>query len=333
MKKPLPLIVFFIFLALAFFVTRFAEETEAAAPKVSIRPITYRQWPNSLLMSNGQIEVVIVPAIGRVMQMRFVGEQDGPFWENAEWFGKSPDSASSTWGNFGGDKTWPAPQSEWPKITPRAWPPPVAFDSMPVKAEVKGENVELVSPVDPHFGIRTRRTVSLDARRPMVVIKTEYEKVEGAPRSVAIWIITQLKEAAAIFVPLPDQTINADGYVKHSKELPATLKRMGNLLFLTRDPKISTKIGTDAGTLVWMDAKHIVQIDSPRVAGATYTHKNSSAEVYTNADPLPYVELEMLGPLHELKVGDRIERTNTYTLARRSAKTVDEEVNKALKLK
>ena len=48
-------------------------------------------------------------------------------------------------GNFGGDKTWPAPQSDWPKLTPRPWPPPVAFDSLPVQATVDGFVVKLIS--------------------------------------------------------------------------------------------------------------------------------------------------------------------------------------------
>ena len=113
------------------------------------------------MLSNGKIEIVIVPAIGRVMQMRFVGEEDGPFWELPELYGKAPDPEAKTWLNFGGDKTWPAPQSEWPRITPRSWPPPQAFDAMPVEAIVKegnqGSEVELRSPVDPHYGIRTHR--------------------------------------------------------------------------------------------------------------------------------------------------------------------------------
>ena len=51
------------------------------------------------------------------------GEKDGPFWENPALFGKAPDPGSKEWLNFGGDKSWPAPQIDWPNTTPRAWPP------------------------------------------------------------------------------------------------------------------------------------------------------------------------------------------------------------------
>jgi len=294
----------------------------ATAPHISVKRAIYHQWPDSLILSNGQVEAVVVPAIGRVMQFRFVGEEDGPFWENAELFGKSPDPASQTWGNFGGDKTWPAPQSDWPKVTPRSWPPPQAFDSMPVKAEVKQiakeEVIELVSPIDPHFGIRTRRLIKLDAKRPLMTITTTYEKVEGPPMTVAVWTITQLKDPLEVSVPLPKTPIFSEGYTKQSKELPANLNRNGQVLSMTRSTKLSTKIGTDADALIWVGEKHILRIDSPRVASSAYPDQGSSAEVYTNPDPLKYVELEMLGPLNQMKAGDRIERANTYTLMRKS---------------
>jgi hypothetical protein len=64
----------------------------------------------------------------------------------------------------------------------------------------------------------------------------------------------------------------------------------------------------------------MVRIDSPRIAAGGYPDQGSSAEVYTNPNPLRYVELEMLGPLATLNVGDKIERTNTYTLFRRTGR-------------
>ena len=64
----------------------------------------------------------------------------------------------------------------------------------------------------------------------------------------------------------------------------------------------------------------MLRIDSGRVAGAEYADQGSSAEIFTSRDPLGYVELETFGPLTTMKVGDRIERTNRYTLSRRKQK-------------
>src|SRR5438105_557564 len=76
----------------------------ADAAAVHIRKTVYHGWPEALTVSNGKVEAVVIPAIGRVMQFRFAGEKDGPFWENRSLDGKNPDSQSAEWINFGGDK-------------------------------------------------------------------------------------------------------------------------------------------------------------------------------------------------------------------------------------
>jgi hypothetical protein len=290
----------------------------------------YHGWTNSIWISNGKVETIIVPAIGRVMQFRFVGAADGPFWENELMFGKAPDPASQDWSNFGGDKTWPAPQTDWPKVTPRAWPPPVAFDSLPVEAQVDGWEVTLVSPVDPHYGIRARRDIKLIADQPVMTITTTFEKVSGLPRHVSVWVITQLKHPLFACATLPDQPRFMGGYVLQSDQRPPDLKVMDNLLSLTRDPKASHKVGTDAGTLIWVGTRDVLRIDSPRVWAVEYPDEGSSAEIYTNADPLSYVELEMLGPLQPMRKGDQITRRCTYTLHRRTEPEPEMEVRKLL---
>jgi hypothetical protein len=290
----------------------------------------YHGWANSIFLSNGRVEAVIVPAIGRVMQFRFAGEEDGPFWENRTLDGIKPEPESKEWGNFGGDKTWPAPQSDWPKVTPRAWPPPVAFDSMPVQATVDGFLVKLISAVDPHYGIRAYREINLALDRPVMTITTTYEKVRGQPFRVGVWVITQLKDPVIACASLPEFERFRDGYYRQSDELPANLKVENELLSLTRDPKASHKIGTDAGTLFWVGKHAMLRIDSPRQILGQYPDDGCSAEIYTNPNPLGYVELEMLGPLTKMVVGDSITRTSRYTLLRRTEVDPELEVRKLL---
>jgi hypothetical protein len=52
--------------------------------------------------------------------------------------------------------------------------------------------------------------------------------------------------------------------------------------------------------------------------------------VYTNADPVPYVELETFGPLQTLNPGEKMSATNTYRIARRTAADVDTDVRALL---
>lgn len=275
----------------------------------------YHGWTGSYFLRNPQAEVVIVPAVGRIMQFRFFGE-DGPFWENEQLEGKLPDPVSSEWGNFGGDKTWPAPQADWPSIATRAWPPPPAFDSMPVEGRILGNAVEMISPVDPHYGIRTRRLVQLDPAKPVMKVTTVFEKSTGAPRKVGVWVVTQCKEPRLIRIPVPKPTIFEKGYNLQCDHVPPSLEREGDTMTMLRDAATPHKIGNDSGVLEWIGRKVSLRIESPRVAGADYPDNQSSAEVYTNPDPLPYIELELLGPVKKLSPGDRISQTSAYTLFR-----------------
>lgn len=78
----------------------------AEPPATSAQWIDYRGWSNSIVLSNGVVEATVVPAIGRIMQFRFLDEADGPFWENPALFGRKP--AANSWdtpGSFGGAQT------------------------------------------------------------------------------------------------------------------------------------------------------------------------------------------------------------------------------------
>jgi hypothetical protein len=284
----------------------------------SVQHIDYKGWKDSLLLSNGLVEAVVVPAIGRVMQLRFVGEKDGPIWENPALSARNAARDAEEWANYGGDKTWPSPQSGWERAAGRGWPPPQAFDGLPAEARIEGNSaVTLLSPVEPGYGIRARRRIELAADRPVLIITTTYDKISGPPAEVAVWVITQLKDPAMVCAPLAEASGNGQGFVPQSDELPAGLHVADRLLSLTRDPRQNHKIGMRAATLVWVGATELLRIDSSLVAGAKYPDDGCSAEVYTNADPLRYVELELLGPLTRLAVGEKIERVSTYTLSRR----------------
>jgi hypothetical protein len=147
---------------------------------------------------------------------------------------------------------------------------------------------------------------------------------------VAVWVITQLGDPKKVYMPIPRQSLFPEGYNKQSGALPANLKVEGGILTCTRSPKQSTKIGSDAEEMIWGDSKWILQIDAPRGAQGEFPDNGSSAEIYTNPDPLKYVELETLGPMSRLKPGERISRTQTYRLYRRSEAPLDEQVKALL---
>lgn len=290
----------------------------------------YQGWADSILVSNGRVEAIIVPAIGRIMQFRFSGETEGPFWENEALAGQAPNPSSTNWMNFGGDKTWPAPQAEWGYVTPREWPPPAGFDAVPVEAVVDGWKVKLISPVDENYGIRTIREISLGLDTPVMTVRTTYEKVEGGPVMASVWVITQLKDPLVACTRIPHTSLYREGFQLMSEETPPSLRLRDGILYVERDPKAPHKVGMDAGSLLWVGEKEMLRIDSSRLPQQTYPDRGASAEIYTNPDPLRYVELEVLGPIHKMTAGSKIYRTSTYTLKRRTEVDLELEIRKEL---
>jgi len=154
--------------------------------------------------------------------------------------------------------------------------------------------------------------------------------VRGQPVSVSVWVATQLKDPELVCVPARRSKRMAHGYVVLSPQPPPSLRVHKNLLTLRRDRWVPYKIGTQASDLIWVGAHALLHIHSPRVKVVVYPDKDSSAEVFTSPDPLRYVQLSTLGPLYILRPGDRIERTNTYTLYRRGDRPPEEQARRIL---
>jgi len=296
---------------------------------VTVTRIHYHGWPDSYLIANALVEAVVVPAVGRVMQLRLAGDRQGTFWENRSLDGQLHNAASDQWMNFGGDKCWPAPQAAWGKQQGRDWPPPPAFDSRPMTA-VAGEcGLTLTSAIDPDYGIEVVRHVELEAGRPAMRISTEFRKIHGDAVRVGVWTITQMREPDRVSILLPAMSKFADGYIRLMESAPAELKIDGRLLSFVRHATAHVKIGTEAASLAWVGTNSVVRIDVERKPGE-YPGDGCVTEVYTNPGTLSYVELETLGPLTAVHSGDRIELTTVYTILPRSTADPEEEARKAL---
>jgi hypothetical protein len=298
---------------------RAAQETPPAPDPVGFLVRTnYHGWEQVILVSNGRVEAIIVPQVGRVMQFRLAGAEDGAFWENPELWGKLADPHSTNWANFGGDRVWPAPQVEWKDHMKHEWPPPAGFDGLPYTVKLDGFVVTLTSAVDPTYGIRVQREIRLDLNEPVMTIATTFTKVEGTSLRVAVWVVTQVKNPVAVYSLMPQPSRFREGFHLLSDDRPTHLRLGPGWLALTRDPKKGYKVGTDGGTMLWMGDNDVLRIDSPRLPLADYPDQGCSVEIYTNPDPQAYVELEALGALRRMKKGDQIGQRSTYTLLKRT---------------
>jgi len=304
---------------------------ETSASRVTVEALPYRGWKDALRISNGRIEAVVVPAIGRVMRFGWVGDKENVLWENALLDGSSVVAADGTWKNFGGDKVWPSPQSDWPRMTAQAWPPPSGFDSLPYTAKVIDHSIVLTSTVDAHYGIQTVRRISMAPDSAVMTIASEFHKVNGMPIETGIWVITQVADAERVYALLPARSAFDQGYVQLSEAAPASLKRSGQLLSMSRHKNENVKIGMDSRSMLWVGAKNVLLFDTQGVGG-TFPDNGCRTAIYTNADPVPYIEMETMGPLMKMKTGDVSAWSGTYTLIRRTQPTADAEAAKVFGL-
>ena len=317
----------------------------------------YHGWDNSVSLNNGVVEAVIVPTVGRVQQFRFVGDTNGALWENPRTLGRAP-TGSGFYPNFGGDKAWPSPQSEW------GWPPPRGFDGSVCTASFTNrvvmlvtaytyangstDNVDsytitngivtLVTPVDATYGIRTTRIIELLANAPEMRVRTVFERTaESSKTNLGVWIDCQATVASEsrCYVPVPKSSIFPNGYTttgsaQFTAALPLGFTNANGLIsFGVNSDRVNHKVGFDGSTLLLVGPSLSLRLDTPRVPGATYPDGNSSTEVYT-AGADHYFELEMLGPLAALPVGGKIEYVMTYSLSHRTEATTDAEAKKIL---
>ena len=309
------------------------DSTSSQGAGVSISRISWHGWPNCLLIQNGIVEAVIVPSIARVMQFRLLGDTVGAFWENRALDGRlhpsvAHQSLGDQWLNFGGDKCWPAPQASWTQQQGRYWPPPVAFDSQPMEATTAEGSAVLSSSIDPAFGIQIVRHVELVPGRPVMRIRSEFRKLAGSPVKVGVWTITEMQEPERVLILLPEQSKLANGYVRLMGAEPADLKIEEGVLSFVRHPLELVKIGTDGASMIWVGKTCVVRIDAEQGPGE-YPDGGCVTQAYTNPDPLRYVELETIGPLQTMSVGDLIQRTAVYTVWLRSIPDSKAEVIKA----
>jgi len=158
------------------------------------------QWKgrDAYLLTNGNTEAVIVPALsGRLMVLRFVGGT------NVLW--NSPNGTvfkKGEWANWGGEKVWPSPQSDWALFNNPAWPPHQTYDGLPHRARVlSGRRLETVGPVMAGWGVRARRVIAFDPATGELVISTTFTKVAGEPRFIAAWNVVQVPPPDVIYIP------------------------------------------------------------------------------------------------------------------------------------
>ncbi len=180
--------------------------------EATIEQVNFMGWDDGLRLSNGRVSLVAVPSIGGRVIACSLGDFQY-FYIDPELAGQRFTAAQHVergpygWKNYGGDKTWPAPQGwrgphEWPG------PPDPVLDGGPftvIDSHVEAGLATLAmrSPPDPYTGTQITRRLTLAANSSTVQLHIEMTNLGDQPVRWAIWDIAQL-DARRGDPPQPD---------------------------------------------------------------------------------------------------------------------------------
>ena len=258
-------------------------------------------------LSDTASEAIVVPELGRVMSYGLVG---GP---NLLYVDPKMQPKTDQWANFGGDKMWPAPQSEWGVWQKSGgWPPPHEIDGAPHQYEVlSGGKLKTISAVHPGTGLRAVRVYSFNEKGEFVIEQT-LEKWRGGAARHSIWSITQIATPDAIFLPTDPNSAYRDNFLfidAKRKDLSATVAVSPTLLRVLPSNKNSYKIGVDAPRNMIASVKDgVAFVQKAGHPNGDYPDGASGAgfgvELYNNVAPA-YNELELLSPLRVYRASEK----------------------------
>jgi hypothetical protein len=280
-----------------------AASISAAGAAVTVSTINYRGWTGAYQLSNGKVDLVFVPQVGRIMRFGYVGDRN-MLWENEALIGTvpGPGDKETEWLNYGGDKLWPAPQERW------AWPPDPVLDHGLQTVQVMPDNSLSVStPASEKTSIRFSRNIALDPHGDTVTISNTMTNTGAQDVEWSIWEVTQVNDPDRMHIGLNRRGHFAGGYYVFGGNEPEEgfFHASRGAGILKRNPRKTCKIGADApaGVISADEGSMRLTVSLPYVQGAHYPDSGCGQEIYTNNDPNKYVELELLSPLKTLAPG------------------------------
>lgn len=288
----------------------------------------YEAWR----LTDGKTEATVVPALGRVMSFKLVGGDEW-LWSAIEGSGKPVKWGA--WTNWGGDKTWLAPQSRWGDFgSSNGWPPPREWDQMPFGAQVlSGGKLKIWSPVS-SAGWRISRIFYHDDNGEFVVEQTVH-KLHGDTQAASIWSVTQIggDKIDAVFLPRTASSSYEDGFVWLSKERDRVAPQAVLPRVLAVKPTLigSYKIGTDAprAALAAMRGDWAFVQRAPRPDGIYPDGQDGKsgtpAQLFGLGDAkMNYLEVELLSPLLEFPAASQETHTVRWSIEQLPSANADD---------
>ena len=205
-----------------------------AAAGCRIEEVDFHGW-QAIRLSNGIVELVAVPDIGGRIMALDLGAY--PYlWFDRNLAGKlfsaeenQGDGGIGSWNNYGGDKTWPAPQG-WERADQWHGPPDAVLDTGRYTLETLdggggAASIRMSSAPDPRSGVQISRQCTLHPGGGRVSLHLEMTNISDQERTWSIWDVVQVdatsrdasgeesyNEQAWLYIPTNPDSRFARGY-------------------------------------------------------------------------------------------------------------------------
>jgi hypothetical protein len=260
-------------------------------------------------LTNGLISLDVLTGAGpRIVRLAAFGKEN--------LFADIPASVSTPYGEYhyrGGHRLWHAPEA-----LPRTYIP----DDGGVSIELLTNGVRMTGPVETGTGITKIIEIHLLAGRPVVIVQHSLRNDGPWPVELAPWAVTMFRLGGVVILPQPVGAPSQNSFINNRILALWPYSKINDPRLLLRDDFILIhafphpspfKIGyfnPNGWMAYWLDGVLYRKTYSV-FSGAAYPDGGCNAESYCNDQ---FVELESLGPLIRLGVGEAAYLSETWEL-------------------
>jgi hypothetical protein len=300
--------------------------------KASIQKIVYKGWIDSYRISSGDYSLVVVPEIGgRIMEYSFNGEN--VIWEDFSLYGITF-PITNEWHNYGGSKTWIAPQTLW------GWPPDPMMDYGKCNAEVINADdgsqlLRVTGAPSLKLGTLITKDISLNDSGE-ALIKQSIRNISDKPITCGVWGISYMRTPSLVAFPVKPKSKFPNGVAYFNAESKSSKQfSVKDGICITNYQGEQCLIGSDSDGpwMVWFkDQTAYIKIFDAMEKGFEYPNGGCSVQVLTGDSKSGYLEMEIYGPITKLKPGEFVSSTERWRIQELSQPVYDETgVVKAIK--
>jgi hypothetical protein len=297
---------------------------------LKIEKQSFKGWPNSWLVTNGEVDLVVTSDIGpRIMRFGFVEGQN--FFKEFE--DQMGTSGEDFWQPRGGHRVWIAPEDAVMSYAP---------DNSPGKVTVRAGVLEATGPVEPLTGLEKKISVKMASEGSSVEVVHHIRNAGAKPYTLAPWVLTMMAQGGRGIHGFPPRGTHPEVLAPTNPLVMWAFSHLNDprwtftekYMVLRQDPKnpVPQKLGA-YNTRTWgayhLNFELFLKRYEPTAPASAYADFGCSYETFTNADIL---ELETLGPVTTLAPGESVTHTEQWSAHRPVliSNWTDEELDRVL---